>query len=276
MSIEDIRESEMRFTEKLKTMLHWSKEDYEALGEINWTTRYTDGTITSAGSGLEDQGNIIDISDAGNGHEKLVEFKDIERYVSRALRSRLTISKVQCEAIKRGISQIVPQALLSMSTSEELEEAVCGKNYIDLELLKRHTKYSGGSEQYQKGSKLMNMFWDFMEEITPDDGREFIKFCWGQSRLPPDDAAFERQNLRFTIQPKEGRTEQDKMLPGARTCFFILYLPNYSTYNILKAKILKAVQMDSVSMMLEEGAAGRGGGRGFEGEHSGSEQEEEE
>ena len=46
-----------------------------------------------------------------------------------------------------------------MSSGEELEEAVCGKNYIDVELLKRHTKYAGTSEPYQKGSKLMKMFW---------------------------------------------------------------------------------------------------------------------
>lgn len=81
----------------------------------------------------------------------------------------------------------------------------------------------------------------------------------------------------MSILPQEGNIEQDKLLPKARTCFFILYLPNYSSYNILKSKILKAIQFDCVGMFLEEGAAGRGGGgRGFEGEHSGSEGMEEE
>lgn len=80
----------MRFTEKLNSMLTYSKEDYEALGEIYWTTRYTDGAKSKSG---EDLGNIIDISETGNGLEKIVEFKDIEKYASKSLRSRLTINK---------------------------------------------------------------------------------------------------------------------------------------------------------------------------------------
>lgn len=66
-----------------------------------------------------------------------------------------------------------------MSTFEELEEAICGKNYIDVPLLKRHTKYAGEGE-YVKDSRLMKDFWEFMDELSPDDRRQFIKFCWGQ------------------------------------------------------------------------------------------------
>ena len=66
-----------------------------------------------------------------------------------------------------------------MSTFEELEEAVCGRNYIDVALLKRHTKYSGG-EEYAEGSKLIKMFWQFMEDLSQEDRKGFIKFCWGQ------------------------------------------------------------------------------------------------
>lgn len=50
---------------------------------------------------------------------------------------------MQCEAIKRGIIKIVPEALLNMVTSSELETWVCGKSVVDIELLKRHTKYGG-------------------------------------------------------------------------------------------------------------------------------------
>lgn len=59
--------------------------------------------------------------------------------------------KVQCDAIKRGIVKIVPEALLNMVTYNELDTWVCGKNIVDIDLLKRHTKYGG-----DKKSEILN------------------------------------------------------------------------------------------------------------------------
>ena len=39
---------------------------------------------------------------------------------------------------------MVPAALLNLSTWKQLEEWVCGKPDVDIELLKRHTKLTGG------------------------------------------------------------------------------------------------------------------------------------
>jgi len=52
-------------------------------------------------------------------------------------------SRPQLQAIKRGISKIIPASLLNIVTSKELEVWVCGRNIIDVELLKRHTQYGG-------------------------------------------------------------------------------------------------------------------------------------
>jgi len=42
----------------------------------------------------------------------------------------------QSEAIKQGICQIVPEALLNMVSYQELEEWIYGKKWIDVGLLK--------------------------------------------------------------------------------------------------------------------------------------------
>ena len=46
------------------------------------------------------------------------------------------------------------------------------------------------------------------------------------------------------------------LLPKVDTCFFNLELPAYSTLDIMRAKIMQAVNMDNVSMNAEENQVG--------------------
>jgi len=41
-------------------------------------------------------------------------------------------------------------------------------------------------------------------------------------------------------------------MPKADTCFFNLTLPNYSSLEIMKKKIFKAIELDCVTMNAEE------------------------
>lgn len=77
------------------------------------------------------------------------------------------------------MSEVVPQAFLNIGTHEELETWVCGRRQVDIELLKRHTHYGGNDPEYTPNSKLIKIFWQFLEEISEDERQRFIKFCWG-------------------------------------------------------------------------------------------------
>lgn len=57
-------------------------------------------------------------------------------------RGRQLESAAQVDALRRGMSAIVPRQLFGLLSGEELEQRLCGKKTIDLELLKRHTEYS--------------------------------------------------------------------------------------------------------------------------------------
>ena len=46
---------------------------------------------------------------------------------------------------------------------------------------------------------------------------------------------------------------QDQALPKADTCFFNIELPDYSTKNLMREKILLAVNLDNVSINADEG-----------------------
>jgi hypothetical protein len=79
---------------------------------------------------------------------------------------RLKESIPQCEAIRRGISKIVPESLLNTVTYGELETMVCGKKNIDVALLRRCTQYGGqgvnSGEKYNDQTPVVKMFWDFL------------------------------------------------------------------------------------------------------------------
>ena len=80
-----------------------------------------------------------------------------------------------------------------------------------------------------------------------------MKFCWGQERLPANDEEFERTQTRFMIKPSAlPESVHDKALPKADTCFFNLELPRYSTRNILKDKLLLAINTDCDSINADQ------------------------
>lgn len=114
----------------------------------------------------------------------------------------------------------IPSHYLDVINERDLELQVCGKNTPDLELLKRHTKYSGS---LTIDSGLIKMFWNTLENFREDDKLRFIKFCWCQERLPANDEEFIRRNTRFMIKPEiEHKDNPDNALPHADTCFFNL------------------------------------------------------
>lgn len=69
-------------------------------------------------------------------------FENRRQYLSLAIQTRLHEASQQVAAIRRGMGMVVPLHLLSLFTWQELEVAVCGEKTIDIELLKRHTKYN--------------------------------------------------------------------------------------------------------------------------------------
>lgn len=161
------------------------------------------------------------------------------------------------QAIRRGICQVIPESMLSVANYEDLETWICGSTRPNIDLLRRHTEYPKDDPAYAKDSTLIKNFWQFLEDISDQDKRKFIIFCWGQQRLPPTDDAYEKASLTFKIKAHSGKdrhnrnVEQDSQLPTASTCFFHFTLPKYSSYEQLMKKILIAVHNDCVSMNAE-------------------------
>lgn len=186
-----------------------------------------------------------------NGSSTPVTYSNRREYAELSMQARLNESKPIMETIRSGIHKILPCQLLNLLTPREAEFLVSGKSKIDVALLERHTQYSGVSpdEEYVK------MFWEILREFNEDDRRKFVKFAWAQERLPADDEEFERTHTRFLIKGcsfMDG-VNVDSRFPKADTCFFNLELPAYSSKEIMREKLMFAINHTS-SMNADEHA----------------------
>ncbi|CAF3035361.1 unnamed protein product [Rotaria sp. Silwood2] len=141
----------------------------------------------------------------------------------------------QVDCIRQGLYSVVPSAYLTLFTASELEEAVCGKGYIDIEMLKRHTYYNSDNET----TPHIVRFWSVLSEMfNEEQKKQFLIFVWGRSTLPNRDENFST-NLQISRLEITGNI--DDALPKSHTCGFGLDLPPYSTKEIMYERLNYAI-----------------------------------
>ncbi|CAF3819369.1 unnamed protein product [Rotaria sp. Silwood1] len=141
----------------------------------------------------------------------------------------------QIEFIRQGLYSVVPWAYLTLFTAHKLEEVVCGKGYIDIEMLKRHTDYDGDHES----SPHIQQFWSVLSDMFSEEQKKlFLIFVWRRSTLPYSDNDF---STNFTIAHLETSGNVDEALPRSYTCAFTLQLPAYSTKEIMYERLNYAI-----------------------------------
>lgn len=146
------------------------------------------------------------------------------------LRKRQFISQIR--NIHKGILDVIPDSVLSTITYSELEFLVCGKPEIDIQRIKANTVYIG----YKESDIVIQNYWKIFEyELSNIEKSKWLYFVTGSYRLPVEAVWKDK----FSIRKKPGNTN---MLPLVHTCFFVVELPPYETYEKLKEKMLKAIE----------------------------------
>jgi hypothetical protein len=169
-----------------------------------------------------------------------------DEYLRLVEATRLGETRRQIRAMRAGLCEIIPEAALRALTWRDLEWCVCGRPTIDVALLKRHTEYGTGLAET---SPHVRYFWEVMEELSQQDLRQFLRFAWAQERIPADDHEFQTTGTRMMIKPFLGDlADPDRSFVKADTCFFNLLLPEYSSREVLRERLLTAIRSDSDSM----------------------------
>jgi E3 ubiquitin-protein ligase TRIP12 len=123
----------------------------------------------------------------------------------------------------------------------EIQGMICGSGLEDPwnhEVLLQSTKFEHG---YSSSSRVIEDMIDVLVNFTFEERKLFVLFLTGSPRLPL--GGIDSLIPRFTVVRKiaDPLHPADSMLPSVSSCFNILKLPEYSTKEILKRKLLLAI-----------------------------------
>ncbi|XP_022735674.1 E3 ubiquitin-protein ligase UPL1-like isoform X2 [Durio zibethinus] len=143
----------------------------------------------------------------------------------------------QIHSFLEGFNELVPRELISIFNDKELELLISGLPEIDLDDLKANTEYSG----YTAASPVIQWFWEVVKAFNKEDMARLLQFVTGTSKVPLE--GFKAlQGIsgpqRFQIHKSYGAPER---LPSAHTCFNQLDLPEYSSKEQLRQRLLLAI-----------------------------------
>lgn len=148
------------------------------------------------------------------GFEIPINSNNFQNYCTLYRDYRLNEFRRQIDLIREGLYSVVPCSYLTLFTADELEEAVCGKTVIDIELLKRHTTYStdDDDEDESEDKTYIDLFWKVMTDMFSEEQKKlFLIFVWGRGTLPRNDEHF---STNFVINRLDVSGNVDEALPS--------------------------------------------------------------
>ena len=135
-------------------------------------------------------------------------------------------------AFLKGFRTVCDSELFDKYSAEEIELLICGSKEFDFEAFEGATRYEDG---LHKNSRIVRDFWSIAHELSDENKRKLLTFCTGSDRVPISGLG----GLTLTIS-KNGN--DNTKLPTSHTCFNHLLLPEYSNKEILKNRIMTAIQ----------------------------------
>ncbi|KAJ2804816.1 hypothetical protein H4S07_004147, partial [Coemansia furcata] len=137
----------------------------------------------------------------------------------------------QFTEFKAGFDRICSMSYVRFMRPQELELLVCGCSDLDFGALEGSTIYDGG---YSKDARVIQHFWKVVGDFSDELKRKLLFFATSSDRVPIGGLS----KLHFVIAKNGGDSDR---LPTSHTCFNVLLLPEYSTIDKLRERLLTAI-----------------------------------
>jgi len=190
------------------------------------------------GGGGGGSGGVTTVDLVTHGRDLEVNAHNVYAYVRKYSTYRMvTCQEKALEQMKAGLFDVLPSGSLDNLTSEDFRLLLNGVGDINVQTLISYTSFNDEcGESPDRLVAFKRWLWSIVEKMTPLEKQDLVFFWTGSPALPASEEGFQPMPS-VTIRPAD-----DSHLPSANTCISRLYVPLYSSKNILKSKLLMAIK----------------------------------
>ncbi|XP_041122678.1 E3 ubiquitin-protein ligase HECTD1-like isoform X11 [Polyodon spathula] len=171
-----------------------------------------------------------------NGEDEMVTIDNAEEYVDLMFDFCMhTAIQKQMESFRDGFNRVFPMEKLSSFSHEEVQMILCG-NQSPSWTAEDIINYTEPKLGYNRESPGFMRFVRVLCSMSSDERKAFLQFTTGCSTLPPGGLA--NLHPRLTIVRKVDAA--DASYPSVNTCVHYLKLPEYSSEEIMRDRLLAA------------------------------------
>ncbi|XP_041422518.1 E3 ubiquitin-protein ligase UBR5 isoform X11 [Xenopus laevis] len=217
---------------------------YESLRQLILASQSPDADAVFASMDLafaidlckEESGGQVEL--IPNGVNIPVTPQNVYEYVRKYAEHRmLTVAEQPLNAMRKGLLDVLPKNALEDLTAEDFRLLVNGCGEVNVQMLISFTSFNDESgENAEKLLQFKRWFWSIVEKMSMTERQDLVYFWTSSPSLPASEEGFQPMPS-ITIRPPD-----DQHLPTANTCISRLYVPLYSSKQILKQKLLLAIK----------------------------------
>lgn len=184
----------------------------------------------------EEGGGSVELVPGGRDLE--VTSANIYQYVRKYAQHRMVASQEKAlKKLREGLFDVIPAGALDTLTAEDFRLLLNGVGDINVTTLIGYTSFNDESgESQDRLVTFKRWLWAVIEKMAPLEKQDLVYFWTGSPALPASEEGFQPMPS-VTIRPAD-----DSHLPSANTCISRLYIPLYSSKQILKSKLLMAIK----------------------------------
>jgi E3 ubiquitin-protein ligase TRIP12 len=180
-----------------------------------------------------------------NGSELFVSAQNFDVFVTKVKEAMLCRPLVA--QFRAGFETVIPWEATSVFSSSELLMLILGGSSTDFEMADLE-KYVTISHGYQANSPQIRMLFEILVEFGPGQRQDFVQFVTGARHLPYGGLRALRPKL--TVAMKASDCVAEVHLPSVMTCVNYLKLPPYPNKEMMREKLLFAIQEGQLSFDL--------------------------
>jgi len=218
-TLDDLHDVDPDLQDGLRKLLAYAGDDVEDLFELTFQVTY-EAYGEARTYDLKPGGGDIPVT-----KENKQEYVDL--YVQYFLDSSV---KKLFDAFLAWFKAVCNSPAFDLFRWEELELLICGSPVLDFEELEKSTQYEG----YDEDHPLIKNFWEVVHSLPLEQKKRLLFFTTGSDRSPIGGLG----KLHLVIT-RHG-PDSDR-LPSAHTCFNHLLLPEYSSKDKLRERLIAAI-----------------------------------